>query len=72
MLDVVVGFVLIDGQLLTTILQAVHSQTVIEPLLVDSVLTLHLAVVTGCSNADAVIFYLVPHCVSLAENCALL
>ena len=59
MLDVVVGFLLVDGQLLATILQAEHPQAIIEALLVDSVLALYLAVVAGRSDADAVILYLV-------------
>lgn len=55
MLDVVVGFLLVDCQLLTTILQAEHPQAVIEALLVNAVLTLHLAVVARRSNTDAVV-----------------
>ena len=55
MLDVVVGFLLVDRQLLTTILQAEHPQAVIEALLVNAVLALHLAVVARCSNTDAVV-----------------
>ena len=55
MLDVVVGFLLVDCQLLTTILQAEHPQAVIEALLVNAVLTLHLAVMAGRSDADTVV-----------------
>ena len=55
MLDVVVGFLLVDGQLLAAILQAEHPQTIVEPLLVDSVLALHLAVVARRSDADTVV-----------------
>ena len=54
-LDVVVGFLLVDCQLLTIILQAEHPQAVIEALLVNAVLALHLAVVARCSNTDAVV-----------------
>ena len=53
--DVVVGFLLVDRQLLAAILQAEHPQTVVEPLLVDAVLAFHLAVVTRCSDTDAVV-----------------
>ena len=55
MLDVVVGFPLVDCQLLFAILQAEHSQAVVEPLLVDAVLALHLSVVAGCGDSDAVV-----------------
>ena len=55
MLDVVVGFLLVDGQLLAAILQAEHPQAIVEPLLVDSVLALHLAVVARRSDADTVV-----------------
>ena len=54
-LDVVVGFLLVDRQLLSTILQAEHPQTLVEPLLVDAVLALHLPIVAGRSDADAVV-----------------
>ena len=54
MLDVFVGFFLVDCQLLATVLQAVHPQMVVEPLLVDAVLTLYLPVVTRGRDADAV------------------
>lgn len=57
MLDVVVGFPLVGRQLLATILQTEHPQSVIEALLVDSVLALYLAVVAGCSDTDAVVTY---------------
>ena len=55
MLDVVVGFLLVDCQLLSAILQAEHPQTIVELLLIDTVLALHLSVVAGCGDADAVI-----------------
>ena len=55
MLDVVVGFLLVGGQLFSTVFQAEHPQAVIEPLLVDTVLALHLAVVARRSDADTVV-----------------
>ena len=55
MLDVVVGFLLVDRQLFSAILQAEHPQMVVETLLVDSVLAFHLAVVARRSNADAMV-----------------
>ena len=45
--------------MLATVLQAEHPHAVIEPLLVDPVLALHLAVVAGCSDTDAMVAYLV-------------
>ena len=56
-LDVVVGSVLVDTQLLAAVLQTEHPQTVIKPLLVDPVLPLHLSVVAGSSDADAMVAY---------------
>ena len=55
MLDVVVGFLLVDCQLLSAVLQTEHSQAVVKPLLIDAVLALHLSVVAGCGDADAVV-----------------
>ena len=47
MLDVVVGFLLVDRQLFSAILQAEHPQMVVETLLVDSVLAFHLPLWRG-------------------------
>ena len=44
-LDVVVGFLLVNGKMLAAILKVEHPQMVVEPQLVDSALALHLAVV---------------------------
>ena len=54
-LDVVVGFLLVDRQLPAAILQAEHPQMVVEALLVDAVLAFHLAVVTLRRDTDAVV-----------------
>ena len=53
--DVVIGFLLVDRQLLSAVLQAEHSQVIVKPLLVDAVLAFHLCVVARCCNADAVV-----------------
>ena len=55
MLDVIVGFSLVDRQLLAAVLQAEHPQMVVEPLLVDAVLTFNLPVVTRGGDANAVV-----------------
>lgn len=55
MLDVVVGFLLVDRQLLSSILQTEHAKTVVKALLVDAVLAFNFSVVSGCSDADTVV-----------------
>ena len=54
-LDAVVGFPPVDRLLPAVFLQTEHPQTLVEPLLVDAVPTFHLAIVTRCSDTDAVI-----------------
>ena len=56
-LDVAVGFLLINGELFAAILQAEHSQAVVEALLTDAVLAFHFAIVTGRGYPDAMIAY---------------